>query len=435
MIVLVFLAFAFWAVVCWWCALEENRFSRLVGRISPAPTFLVLLTVVSLFFILDLLSSIGRNTQLYIEHNALAITVLMIVLVAFFMLLLSAVSPRVVLIKTALLLTVTGFSIASVEIVFRWLLVDHLVPRTNREFELRVASAWNEPIATDNSSNRLRIIGLSDSFGLAGSSQNYHRLIGDKLKTWAPPYEIVNFSVAGYELQEELILLKRFGAKYDPDLVLHGIFVGNDFWGSMETTPVSFRDMPLELRIGLRGYFPRHFLIRQLFSNVRVARQDTNMRAEETNVENQSGTYSRTSFLDIERKRTAICLRSIRADDQFWKSVSGILDQIYAQSRDLGAQYVVVIHPDQFQVEPELFNELVKRYELNPNDYDLEQPQRFLRSYCTARGLPFVDLLPVFRSHEGQEGLYLLNDTHYNEHGNRLAAEQVLQLFESGVVH
>jgi len=35
----------------------------------------------------------------------------------------------------------------------------------------------------------------------------------------------VNISVSEYELADELDLLRRFGARYGPDLVLHGLFV------------------------------------------------------------------------------------------------------------------------------------------------------------------------------------------------------------------
>jgi hypothetical protein len=44
--------------------------------------------------------------------------------------------------------------------------------------------------------------------------------------------------------------------------------------------------------------------------------------------------------------------------------------------------------------------------------------------------IPTLDLLPVFRLMDREESLYKLQDSHWNEAGNRLAAEAIWEFFQ-----
>jgi hypothetical protein len=166
-------------------------------------------------------------------------------------------------------------------------------------------------------------------------------------------------------------------------------------------------------------------LLRQWTSNLFTVLADARKKQTASSQNIPAGSFAHTEFLRIERKRLTICLSEIRGDKPFWDSNTAILDMIYAYSRRIGAQYIIVIHPDQFQVEPLIFREVIQHYNLNPQNYDIEQPQKFLLNYCASRQIPCLDLLPVFRQHGANGGLYLPDDTHYNASGNRLAAEQI----------
>ena len=138
-----------------------------------------------------------------------------------------------------------------------------------------------------------------------------------------------------------------------------------------------------------------------------------------------AGTVSEDAYLRVERER--LNLMRVDAESQArWQATLGVLDEIRALAGRMGSDYVLVIHPDQLQVEDALFRQLVEYYDLDAKDYDRALPQGFLLDYCAQKQIRCIDLLPVFRTAGAQGGLYLPRDTHYNEAGNRLAAEHIL---------
>lgn len=126
-----------------------------------------------------------------------------------------------------------SFCVAAViaELVFRHVLLDHKVPRTEAGFEYWVSSTWPRPITVERDPDRLRILSLADSFGEAGEAgegDNYIYRLERALGEAGIDVDAVNLSVGEYTLLDELELYRRFGARYAPDLVLHGVFIGND---------------------------------------------------------------------------------------------------------------------------------------------------------------------------------------------------------------
>jgi hypothetical protein len=57
-----------------------------------------------------------------------------------------------------------------------------------------------------------------------------------------------------------------------------------------------------------------------------------------------------------------------------------------------------------------------------PGELDIEEPQRRLRDWCEGKGVPCLDLLPFFQV---TTDAYAPCDTHWNVHGNRIAAREI----------
>ena len=57
------------------------------------------------------------------------------------------------------------------ELAFRQLFLVHAVPRTEREFERLVARSWPRAVLPEKPEGTIRILGLADSFGLAGGAE------------------------------------------------------------------------------------------------------------------------------------------------------------------------------------------------------------------------------------------------------------------------
>lgn len=131
-------------------------------------------------------------------------------------------------------------------------------------------------------------------------------------------------------------------------------------------------------------------------------------------------------FLEIEMQNLAVCRREPGGFMQScYEGTLALLEAIRIEADRQHIKLAVVLAPDQFQVDAALRAQLVSKFDLDINDYDLDRPQRVLRASLDARGVPVLDLLQEFRLQEEREQLYLPRDTHWNETGNALAARQM----------
>jgi hypothetical protein len=94
-------------------------------------------------------------------------------------------------------------------------------------------------------------------------------------------------------------------------------------------------------------------------------------------------------------------------------------------SRRAGADFVVVIIPDEAQVEPPLFADIARARGWRPGQFDARLPNRLLSDRLTATGISFLDLLPAFEEEGQRTHLYKPMDTHWNIAGNQLAAVRI----------
>lgn len=139
-----------------------------------------------------------------------------------------------------------------------------------------------------------------------------------------------------------------------------------------------------------------------------------------------TGTLPENVFLEIEMENLAVCRREPSVFMQScYDGTLALLDAIRIEANRQHIKLAVVLAPDQFQVDPVLRAQMVFRFALDINEYDLDRPQRILRAALEARGVPVLDLLPEFRAEEAREQLYLPRDTHWNEAGNAVAARQL----------
>ena len=80
----------------------------------------------------------------------------------------------------------------------------------------------------------------------------------------------------------------------------------------------------------------------------------------------------------------------------------------------------IVVVPADFQVNSVLCDSMRRRMGYEPQQVDLELPQRRLREFAEAQGLPLLDLLPEFKS-DGAK-LYVRHQNRWNDRGNTKAA-------------
>ena len=220
------LAMSFLVAVTWWIAADRARYDRFLRRALRPGALLLLAGASALLALID----VFVDLRLFLSLFPAVVGLLMLWLASSR----GSASTEAVLESAplrnlALVVLALLFSFVLVEAVFRSVLVERLVPETDRQFRRAVTRAWPHNVPIERQDGVQRILGLANSFGQAGGGRNYYFVLEDLYTQAGHPVEVVNFSAAGYEPVDELTLLQRYGPRYQADLVLHGFFVGNDF--------------------------------------------------------------------------------------------------------------------------------------------------------------------------------------------------------------
>ena len=288
-----------------------------------------------------------------------------------------------------------------------------------------------------------RILFVGDSFSWAGGvKNNYIGLLQQAFDAQSGPrkIEIINTGYPGTHTGEQLIMLKKFGLQYDPDLVILGFFAGNDFF---DADPNRKR---LVLNDSLYDIDRRHehrwfgypivfqsrayIFLQQKYETYLRNRQAKKEAAEWASLTGQPAPTNNLPadlFYGIQRAKLAF-FNKRTSEKQFGSNVEFIFRSITDMDELLKARHVpllVAIYPDELQVSRPQFETLVQRFGLKADDYDLDLAEKRLRGFLETKGIPYIDLLDRFRAEEQKQDLYLLRNTHWNLNGNKLAEETI----------
>lgn len=279
---------------------------------------------------------------------------------------------------------------------------------------------------------RFAFLGDSFVFGAVPRNENFAFVFGELANRDGKRFEVFNMGIPASGPENYLGVLKTDGKEQRIDVVCVVFFVGNDI-------SQSHPDFKTRVWLGSpRAMLRSPFLVRpsgdyfysykMLRAGSRLVRNRFGQRRESSH-----GMFAEPVFQEIELRRMRIC--EVRQDDRMAASYRGsaqLLDQMRQESDRLGAGFFVVLAPDQFQVDEKLRAALLSKFELDPDAYDFDQPQTILRRSLESLGIQVLDLLPDFRSNEAEAPTYLPRNTHWNAHGNQVAAESIFR-FVNGV--
>lgn len=257
-----------------------------------------------------------------------------------------------------------------------------------------------------------RIIGIGDSFvfSVVPYRHNFLTLLEERLNAGLPAkrYEVINMGIPGANLEHYRSLLVNEGLALRPDLLLLCVFVGNDLSGSPPPAPATSYVASL-IEFLLRA--PHPVLLSQ--ANAFDYRDD----------QPSFGTYD--EYLTIEMKSAFLYRRDDPAHgrliDQAMEYITAI--QRIAASQGIGSLLVLI--PDEMQVNPALQQAAVRTLGLTDGDMDFDLPNRLLTRALRQAGIAYLDLLDSFRAASRRLSLYKPQDTHWNIAGNQLGAEVI----------
>ena len=270
---------------------------------------------------------------------------------------------------------------------------------------------------TERRPGTVRLALIGDSFAVGAVRQD------DNFASWMerlhPGLEVYNFGVSAISPDAYAAILKGEALRFSPDVVLVAFFVGNDITGPPDPqrpfwSPILPVFVRRTWRLG-REWFRLEFESPPALALPQLAHPS---------VPQKGFNLSKATYLEVEIERLAVSRRSQQeAMDPFWQGALKYLREMRDETRRHRAEFAIVFIPDEYQVNPDLRDNIVSVRGIPVDDIDLQLPQRKLGEFCTAEGIRCLDLLPVFTS---EPDTYLPQDTHWNEKGNRIAGERIV---------
>ncbi len=278
---------------------------------------------------------------------------------------------------------------------------------------------------------KFRILGLGDSFTFGHGvefKEIFLTLLEDKLqKAKGDKVEVIKAGIPGIGPQEYLSVLKNYGVKYDPDVVLVNFFVGNDIFDiklpsaeasksdtakKADTVVLNSDEINGPSKVEGVNHF-KDFLRRHVHLYSFVVDRTKTIPAirhmlQKNNIANSIiGSY----IIDILKKNYS---------DDYEKRWAEAFNCI-SKMKEICPNLVIVILPTREQVVPERLEKALKQLDYKKVDIDIYKPNKKLSDYCVANNIKCIDLLPEFEKSKDQ--LYFEIDPHFNLNGHKLAAD------------
>jgi hypothetical protein len=301
---------------------------------------------------------------------------------------------------------------------------------------------------------RVLVVGDSFTFGPVPYPQGVVTLTeaGLRAACGGRDLDLLNMGLMGAGPPEYRILTELGAPRFAPDLVLVAIFLGNDppdvhryvhdrspmerllrhsrAWTFGKNfvrarTGLRERDLPARVSAASPGAFGRGGT--RVDGAAELAPDDPALVGPLL----ADAAYRTVLASDLGRFYRPPSERQLQAA---WRQTLANLDAVHAAATRAGSGLALALLPSVLQVDPALRAETVTRVGaslryggLSPADIDPDLPNAFFRQFAETRGIPLVDLTPVFAVEPpAAEPLYKRSDNHWTPRGNRVAARALI---------
>ncbi|MEE2708821.1 MAG: SGNH/GDSL hydrolase family protein [Gemmatimonadota bacterium] len=242
-------------------------------------------------------------------------------------------------------------------------------------------------------------------------------------------YECINLSIVGRSPRGYLEILKNFGVHYNPDILLVGLFVGNDILESY------IPETSYTLKFKIKSWQPsRWFLVKYLTIAHLVLSESTvaDQLLTKSTIRHRDESipiFSPRTFIDLEAYRSRMyrpdlqyLLKDPRGIDQY-QTMFTALEKIAQICQDRNIELYLIIIPDQFAVDEVLRNEVIMDKKIDPQKIDLTLPNNKIRAFCRVENVNVLDFTDFLMERNNKQNQFLIRDTHLNSQGHLSLAE------------
>jgi hypothetical protein len=231
-------------------------------------------------------------------------------------------------------------------------------------------------------------------------------------------HDIINPGVPGWGPQQYTRTLEQYGFRLKPKIVFYGLFsndVGN-------VTRFAKDDGHFN-RFSLRQFLRLNSVTFNLFRNLRRTKISVK-DIELAGVGLRFSSESLQSRVSSDSKRFP----------QGWPLTRQQIETAYNESQRSNATFVLLYFPSKEEVYWKAIKE--KSKSLEPLDDRIDQLRKTTMEFCHSRGFFCIDLTPALKRRAEQgEKVYFSADSHWNDAGNRIVADEIYkQLVEKNIL-
>jgi len=302
-----------------------------------------------------------------------------------------------------------------------------------------------------NETPRVIVLGDSQLDGTVADNENMTSILEAELAAKGKQYEILNAATGSYSPYQSYLWFRHYGASLKPDIVIFGIFVGNDFAELL--TPGRPR------LVSLSGSFKEVPPSKEFLQKMKVAESNSVWSRWNSDLLQRSALYQRLTLLvsqDLPTSEGSVaeayssCLGCTAQSlgQIHWFNERGNLDlsldilrEILARLRSdlngLEAELLILLIPTRTQIEPELdrvrIQSVCHTLKLSPEQLLIEDElcQRVIE-IANDLSVSVIDLRTGFRNVHKETGrpMFYSTDWHCNAMAHKTMAAVLSQHME-----
>ena len=301
-------------------------------------------------------------------------------------------------------------------------------------------------------SDTFRILVLGDSFTAALQVKDqdlFTSLLREQFNQASSDkrVEVINAGVVGYGTANELSYFMHEGYKYASDVVILMFFAGNDVLNNINPPHYKIEDgrlIPIDLvyrsDIGVPPWAQDGTIFRKtrnyLYTHSRLYSVTIELLVYALIQQSPQLSTLLQSMGFVEATRPVMNAGNIysflQPPQEAWTMTEALLIELHREIQSQGSQLIVVIIPDETEVDPVKWDKLFAEY---PTLFDRtglnDTPTTRLEQLFTRHAIPHLQLRTTFQAHQSKtQGLiYYPYDGHWTPLGHHLAAQVIYDYF------